>query len=501
MSASWSVRHRAAAAVLTVVCLLAGSRVATAQDPQATNDGAVVTVDAPMYWLRDTARTPMRQLPAGTRVRVLRRVGELYEVVYTDPKFGDEAGYVPAARLRLDDGASASSGKHEVLSQRGFIETRGFGFAQETDNDPRRIIGDALFREEVYIKPTRWLQFAGGIDLRANSYGQVEDEWRLDFENRSLQRPRAMVRRLTAAITTNHLTIDVGKQFIRWGRADILNPTDRFAPKDFINALDNELLPVNGVRTSLRFGSETIEGVWLPSMTPSRLPLLNQRWTVVPPEVAAFTLNDQGTTFPEGDVKGARWLHSGRFDLGFSLYDGFNHLPNVDVQVVPELGEIQFRRSYSALRTFGVETAVPSSVVTIKGEMAYFDSPSDSAEEYILYVIEAERQVGEWVLDGGYVGEVVTKSQADFPFGAERGIARSFIGRASYAAGPRRSVSIETAVRQKGEGFYAKSEYSQAFGGHWRLTLTGVGIGGDAGDFLGQYKRNSHVSAGLRLSF
>ena len=38
-------------------------------------------------------------------------------------------------------------------------------------------------------------------------------------------------------------------------------------------------------------------------------------------------------------------------------------------------------------------------------------SPTSTAEEYVLYVVEVERQVGEWVVDIGYAGEVVTKEQ------------------------------------------------------------------------------------------
>ena len=60
---------------------------------------------------------------------------------------------------------------------------------------------------------------------------------------------------------------------------------------------------------------------------------------------------------------------------------------------------------------------------------------------------------------------------------------------------------IESAVRQTADGFYVKGEYSEAFGQHWRLTLTGVGIAGQDDDFLGQYHRNSYASAGFRFSF
>jgi hypothetical protein len=92
-------------------------------------------------------------------------------------------------------------------------------------------------------------------------------------------------------------------------------------------------------------------------------------------------------------------------------------------------------------------------------------------------------------------------SRDAFPFDPDRGVAKSILGRASYTVDPRRTVTIEGAVRQSGAGFYVKGEYSEAFGQHWRLTLTGVGIAGDAGDFLGQFHRNSNGSAGLRFSF
>ena len=66
---------------------------------------------------------------------------------------------------------------------------------------------------------------------------------------------------------------------------------------------------------------------------------------------------------------------------------------------------------------------------------------------------------------------------------------------------PRRSVSIEGAIRQDGAGAYTKGEFSETLGQHWRLTASGIGIGGRDDDFLGQYKHNSNVSLTLRLSF
>jgi hypothetical protein len=396
----------------------------------------------------------------------------------------------------------SSSVGAQTISQRGFVDGRGFWFPQAAPNDATPAIEDVLFREEVFVKPAGWIQFAAGLDLRANSHDQVEDAWRLDFTDRGVRRPRAAIRRLTATFTAGGFTLDIGKQFIRWGRADVLNPTDRFAPRDFLNVIDTEFLPVMGVRPLLQVGKETFEAVWVPRMTPSRLPLFNQRWTVLPTELQAIPIEDSGSDVPKRSEYGVRWNHVGdRVETALSYFDGYNHLPNIESRVRPSPMAIELSRVYPALRGYGADLAIPTHWVTLKGEAEYFTSPSSTNEEYVLYVVEVERQTGEWVLVGGYAGEVVTTSHAGFSFAPDRGIARSILGRASYTVDPRRTVAIEGAVRQSGAGFYVKGEYSEAFGQHWRLTLTGVGIAGDENDFLGEFHRDSHGSVALRFSF
>jgi hypothetical protein len=315
-----------------------------------------------------------------------------------------------------------------------------------------------------------------------------------------VRRPRIAVRRLTATATKGGFALDIGKQFIRWARADILNPTDRFAPRDYLNVIDNDFLPVLGVRASLQIGPETIDAVWVPRLTPSRMPLLDQRWAVVPPGAAPVSVRDGGGDIPRGSQQGVRWSHAGRFEASLSYFDGFNHLPNIEARFLsPEA--IEVARVYPELRTYGGDVAIPTGWLTLKGEAAYFTSPSSTNEEYVLYVVEFERQTGEWLLNGGYAGDVVTSSRMASPFAPDRGVARSIIGRASYTVDPRRTVAIEGAVRQNADGFYVKGEYSQAWGQHWRMTATGVGLAGDAADFLGQFRRNSHGSIALRFSF
>jgi len=396
----------------------------------------------------------------------------------------------------------ASGAGAQAVSERGFIEAEGVGFLEAAPNDPRRVVGDALLRQEVFLDPTQWLRIAAGLDVRANSHHQVEDEWRLDVDDRTRLRPRAALRRLSITASGGGVVVEVGKQFLRWGRADIIFPSDRFAPRDYLNVTDAELLPVVAARASVQIGSEVLEAVWVPRLTPSRLPLFDQRWSVIPAEAAGLLVVDEGGQIPGGAQFGGRWRHAGNlFETAVSFFDGFSHLPDLEVNVVPQAGTIDVSRRYPAIRMFAGDAAVPAAWFTLKAEAAYVTSPAEATEEYVLYAIEVERQAGEWLLDVGYAGSVVTTARPVVSFDPNRGMARSIIGRAAYTIDPRRSVTIEGAVRQRGEGFYAKGEYTQAFGQHWRLTLAGVGLGGNDDDFLGRYRRNNHGSVALRFSY
>jgi hypothetical protein len=399
-------------------------------------------------------------------------------------------------------GMTPSAGA-QVISQRGFIEGRGVVFPEVAPNDDVHAVGDALIREELFFKPTGtpWIQFSAGLDLRANSHDQIEDQWRLDFSDRGIRRPRAAIRRLSATLTAGHLTVDVGKQFIRWARADILNPTDRFAPRDYLNVIDTDFLPVLGVRPSVQAGAETFEVVWVPRFTPSRLPLIDQRWTVLPPEAAGISIVDGESILPKRSQVGVRWRHTGdRFEASLSFYDGFHNLPNIDVLPIG-VSAAALIRSYPALRSYGADMAIPTRVLTFKAEAAYLRSPDATNSEYVLYVLEVERQTGEWLLVGGYTGEVVTRNLGTLRFAPDEGLARSIIVRAAYTVDPRRTVAIEGVARQSGDGFYIKGEFSEQVGQHWRVTFAGVGLAGKDTDFLGQYHRNSNGSVTLRYSF
>jgi hypothetical protein len=394
----------------------------------------------------------------------------------------------------------ASAAAAQDFSQRGFFESTGLLFPQTAPNDASHGVGEWLLRYEASYKLAPGLKISGAFDARTDTHHETEREWHLSWWDRERRRPAFEVRRLSATYSRGRLTVEAGKQFVRWGKTDVLNPTDRFAPRDFVNVVDNDFLGITAARVTYGTQSDTLDVVYEPRLTPSRVPLLNQRWAVLPP--SPLPIVEAAPVFPGGPELGARWNHIGAAaEYSFSFYDGHDHLPLYDARLARDPFRVEARRLYPQLRMYGGDAAHPQSVVTLKAEAAYFTSSDARSDEYGLWVLQLERMSGEWSFVGGYAGQFVTSHGASIEYSPSRGSTRAFVGRAGYTIDTNRSFAVETIVRQNGRGFYIKPEYTQAFGQHWRATAGFALIRGAESDFLGQYHRNSHGLVSLRYSF
>ncbi len=419
-------------------------------------------------------------------------------------------GRFPVARLRIRRALflfvlvfiQPSVLRPQSLTQRGYLETRLVFYPQAAPGDSGGAVAEEFLRYEPSCKLTPWLRLDASFEARADSHRQTERLWALGWQDRGLLRPAFTMRRLSATLHRGRFTAELGKQFIRWGKADILNPTDRFAPRDFLAVVDNDFLGVTAARVAYEAPSDTLELVWTPRFTPSRIPLPGQRWVALPKEAEGIALRDLGSRFPGGPQFGARWNHVGSlYEYSLSFFEGFNHLPLIGLRPQLSPRRVDFQRFHARMRMVGADAALPLRWFTVKGEAAYFTSRTAQADEYMQYVIQLERQAGEWFLVGGYAGEYVTKRRTPLDFAPDRGLARAFLARAGYTIDARRSLALETAVRRNGDGLWARFEYSQLFGQHWRATAGFTWILGDERDFLGQYHRNSHATLALRYSF
>ena len=392
-----------------------------------------------------------------------------------------------------------SSALAQDFSQRGFLETTGLFFPQTTSNDSSHAIGESFFRYEAFWRPAAGLQLAGGFDARFDTHLGTERDWALSFWDRERQRPAFAIRRLSAQYHRGKLTVEAGKQFVRWGKTDVLTPTDRFAPRDFLNVVDNDFLAVTAGRLTYGTQSDALDVVFEPRLTPSRVPLLNERWGV---ESNGIPITEVPPAIPGGPQFGARWNHVGGLaEYSLSFYNGYDHLPLYSAQLRLAPFGVELQRGYPHLRMYGADAAIPLKLVTVKAEAAYFQSSTPQSDEYALWVLQLERQSGEWSFVAGYAGQIITQHGTAIAYSPIRGLTRSLVARAGYTIDTNRSFAFESVVRQNGAGMYFKPEYSQAFGQHWRITAGFAVIHGSAGDFLGQYHRNSHAILAVRYSF
>jgi hypothetical protein len=420
-----------------------------------------------------------------------------------------------AAVVLLVAAVAAAPSYAQGVGQRGMVETTGLVYPLASASGDERWVGELLFRQEATWRPVAWLSLSGAFDARAATTDWVERSWSIDWSDRGLKRPALAIRRLGASFRRGGLTFEAGKQLVRWGKADILNPTDRFAPRDLLEVVDNEVLAVTAARLTYERGPDTLDLVLSPRLTPSRLPLAGGRWAPqvasvappgsLPPGASAWPVVVVGSEFPTRPQVGIRWNHVGSgLEYSLSAYDGYNYLPASRVSVNPIALRFEVTHTFPTMRMVGGDVAWPLRWFTLKGEAGYFWTTDPTADDYGIYVVQAERQAGEWTIVGGYAGEFVTHARSILPAplaAFDRGLAKTFLGRASYTLDVNRSVAFEGAVRQNGRGFYVKAEYSQAVGQHWRATARADAIGGALDDFLGQYRRNGSARLILRYSY
>lgn len=397
----------------------------------------------------------------------------------------------------------------QTLEHSGFLDVSAYVFPQLQVGDRSRTIGDALFRYEGIYKPRPWVRVEAGLDARTDTHRQADRSLQLSWRDRGLVRPAFTARTLSATFRAGPLTVQVGKQLIRWGAADTVKPIDRFAPRDFVNPVESEVLPVTAARASLEFrgGTRRMELVATPQMTPSRLPLARQRWMPIPPGLPKYPeIWQTEPSYPQRTQFGALWSHTfNRLEYSACFFDGFNYNPSLDVitvSVSPLVLEATFK--YAKLRMFGGDVVWAAGPFTVRAEGGYFQSTQQRAargDDYAFYVVQLERQRGAWSGVLAYAGQKVTRNAREYLFDPDRALAGAFLARSSHRMTPQSELRFEGAVHRQGVAALARVEYSRSVSANWRTTIGFAWIHGDPSHLLGQYGRNGYGRLTNRYSF
>lgn len=202
--------------------------------------------------------------------------------------------------------------------------------------------------------------------------------------------------------TGEHIDIKAGRQMIKWGTADSVNPTSYFNPIDLSEMLlkgaDEIFIGVYALQGTLLWGNSSLKMVVTPSHTKPILPEENAPWHLgwTPVPVDLTNLMDMEISLPvtrrkkSESLKGSKNIGTGfRFasnltgmDYSFSMYHG----PDRDVILKPEryidiqnpdTSTVIMKPVYDSITSAGGDFALSSGNITWQMEASYtFDKPA-----------------------------------------------------------------------------------------------------------------------------
>jgi hypothetical protein len=200
-----------------------------------------------------------------------------------------------------------------------------------------------------------------GATAQIKAKHAADNGLRVEFETRvtqsNLLHHRDEIWRLLsgfAEIERDDVSLRIGQQRVRWGKADVINPTDFFTPIDFRVPLpleEDRYLSIPALRTDWRFDdtqnlSLVIEPAWVRSELPS------------PPAATAFDVNDKRPSAQRRPQIGLRFSQSGsELDWSLSGFSGYSNLPVSTATGTSATGRPQFLNRYPRLNGLGADLA------------------------------------------------------------------------------------------------------------------------------------------------
>jgi hypothetical protein len=333
--------------------------------------------------------------------------------------------------------------------------------------------------------------------------------------------------------------IRLGKQIYAWGRADVFNPTDNLSPWDYSDVLDTEDEKIGAVSARIEYyvGDWTVEGVLVPSFTPSLLPDTTSRWfpdlpaTMPNPDYprqgnpsfdASYTyvdavLPDEGVESTQYAIKISGIVRG--WDFSVSWFDGYNDLPAVHATATPDsafaAASVVLEPQYHRRQAVGADFATTFGRVGVHGEAAYYLTDdwdgSDPAidDPYLQYTLGldytlkdvlADRDIAlllEWIHEVQVPDRGTTYTTTDLT----HVFRESLFGKADFNLGEFAKVTLEGVWNTYAGDWWLQPgvDWSVTDGVQARVDLDL--LGGPDESFFGGYRDNRRVQLRLKYSF
>ncbi|MDF1562828.1 MAG: hypothetical protein P1V51_07280 [Deltaproteobacteria bacterium] len=212
-----------------------------------------------------------------------------------------------------------------------------------------------------------------------------------------------------------HLELRVGKQFVFWGRATWVNPTDVITAWDYANMSseleDYRLAPTAARLRWLISGELELDVVWVPIFEPSRVPLVLPEIEGATVELGFQSVPDRRLFDGEFGLRLGQTVSEWAFDWSLSAYQGWEKLPRASLApsgaYLPPSPPTRwdYHTAHRRMSMLGLDLAktLGPLVITAEGAMKFVDGPADLYNgitdrfEYVAgltWVVSQDMQVG-----------------------------------------------------------------------------------------------------------
>jgi hypothetical protein len=343
---------------------------------------------------------------------------------------------------------------------------------------------------------------SAGLDAQTDSDTQVIRAWRFSWDDRTAQRPPLALRTASFHYAHGPFRIEAGKQIMHWGQMDISSPTDRLAPRDYLNPANADDLGSYAVRAVADTGPRSLELVYLPRFTPSRLPLSGRRWLILPPEFDSYTYHSLGSKFPGGGQFGARYHQIvSPYEFSVCYFEGFQNLPTLLYDKDSINRNLNYETIYPKMRMVGADFVAPWRGLLWKIESAYINSASPYLTGTLTYAGQVEKTGDKWQWALEFTGDELTQPKRPNALDLARATRDSVSGHVTWSPNRRQTVSAEWFLHPNGKAFVTRILYSRDLHSGFRATAAYLWISGSQFDALARYDVDSYATLQLRYSF
>ena len=391
----------------------------------------------------------------------------------------------------------------------GFIEYRNFTYFRDDASDDKinRAEGILKLEYEKYIGDSGKFLIAPKLIFDNDNYSSSYID---EFENKGARRLSFDLEEYYAEFNFSSFDLKVGKQIFSWGKADAFNPTDNLNPRDYIDLfVEEEKIGVPGINLLYYWNDFTFDLVFIPTYTPTRLPLTNSRHSFLDPEISTVV---NGRELPADTLSssqtGIRVLrHISGWDLSLSYYDGYDDLTLAivedDQSLTPE---------YYRTRVIGVDFATTFGGMGVHGEAAQFFYDGSKNEDYLQYIVGIDYTWTNVIHDHDiflileYMGDTTTQSREDerpaFASGLGRVFRNSFLSTLTYKFSD--TLELENKLLFNTDhhmSYVIKPEVHYDISDELKLTFGIDFIEGVEETFFGQFDNDDRSYFFLRYSF